>query len=112
MGTDSVDVVIDLVAGNQWPQYLEVLRPGGRYAVAGTIAGPIVKLDVRTLYLKDLSMFGCTSLEPDVFENLIRTIEQGRISPVVARTFDLVEIHDAQKMFMDKQFTGKIVLSI
>jgi len=42
-------------------------------------------------------LFGCTSLEPDVFENLIRTIEQGRISPVVARTFDLVEIHDAQK---------------
>ncbi len=112
LGANSVDVVIDLVAGNQWPQYLEVLRPGGRYAVAGAVAGPIVKLDVRTLYLKDLSMFGCTSLEPHVFENLIRTIEQGRISPVVARSFDLEEIHDAQKMFIAKQFTGKIVLSI
>jgi len=31
---------------------LEVLKKGGRYAVAGAIAGPIVELDVRTLYLK------------------------------------------------------------
>lgn len=112
LGENSVDVVIDLVAGSQWPQYLEVLRPGGRYAVAGAIAGPMVQLDVRTLYLKDLSMFGCTVLEPDVFKNLTTKIEQGRISPVVARTFDLEEIHDAQKMFLDKKFIGKIVIRI
>ena len=49
-GANSVDVVIDLLAGDKWPQYLEVLRPGGRYAVAGAIAGPLVALDVRTLY--------------------------------------------------------------
>ena len=112
LGANSVDVVIDLVAGSQWPQYLEVLRPGGRYAVAGAIAGPIVQLDVRTLYLKDLSLFGCTVLEPDVFKNLIIKIEHGKISPVIARTFDLEEIHDAQQMFMDKKFIGKIVLHI
>ena len=70
-GASSVDVVIDLVAGPKWPQYLDVLRPGGRYAVAGAIGGPLVELDVRTLYLKDLSLFGCTVLEPEVFNNLI-----------------------------------------
>ena len=112
LGADSVDVVIDLVAGSQWPQYLEVLRPGGRYAVAGAIAGPMVQLDVRTLYLKDLSMFGCTVLEPGVFKNLIAKIEHGRISPVVARTFELEDIHSAQQMFMEKKFIGKIVLRI
>ena len=36
---------------------LEVLKRGGRYVTAGAIAGPIVELDVRTLYLKDLSFF-------------------------------------------------------
>jgi len=112
MGPDSVDVVIDLVAGDQWPQYLEILRPGGRYAVAGAIAGANVKLDVRTLYLKDLSMFGCTSLEPEVFQNLVTFIEQERVLPVVARTFALEKIHDAQAMFMEKKFVGKIVLDV
>ena len=112
IGVDTVDVVIDLVAGDKWPQYLEVLRSGGRYAVAGAIAGPLVELDVRTLYLKDLSLFGCTVLEPDVFKNLIRRIEQGTLKPIIARSFALKEICDAQLFFQEKQHVGKIVLKI
>jgi NADPH:quinone reductase-like Zn-dependent oxidoreductase len=111
-GSNSVDVVIDLVAGDKWPQYLEVLRPGGRYAVAGAIAGPLVELDVRTLYLKDLSLFGCTVLEPEVFDNLIKRIEQSEVKPVVARSFALEEICEAQTLFLKKQHIGKIVLRI
>jgi len=111
-GSNSVDVVIDLVAGTKWPQYLEVLRPAGRYAVAGAIAGPLVELDLRTLYLKDLSLFGCTVLEAEVFNNLIKRIEQGEIKPVVAKSFTLEEIRDAQTLFLKKQHVGKIVLRI
>ncbi len=111
-GSNNVDVVIDLVAGEKWPQYLEVLRPGGRYAVSGAIAGPLVELDVRTLYLKDLSLFGCTVLEPEVFDNLIKRIEQSEVKPVVARSFALEEICDAQTLFLKKQHIGKIVLRI
>jgi NADPH:quinone reductase-like Zn-dependent oxidoreductase len=111
-GKNSIDVVVDLVAGDKWPQYLEVLRPGGRYAVAGAIAGPLVELDVRTLYLKDLSLYGCTVLEPGVFGNLIKHIEKGSIVPVIAESFDLAEIHDAQTLFLKKQHVGKIVLRI
>jgi NADPH:quinone reductase-like Zn-dependent oxidoreductase len=111
-GSNSLDVVIDLVAGDKWPQYLEALCPGGRYAVAGAIAGPLVELDVRTLYLKDLSLFGCTVLEPEVFNNLISHIEQGRVKPVVAHSFTLKEICEAQTLFLKKQHVGKIVLRI
>lgn len=110
IGQDAVQVVVDLVAGDGWPQLLEVLQPGGRYAVAGAIAGPIVTLDVRTLYLKDLSLYGCTRLEPEVFGNLVRYIEAGEIAPVVAETFPLSEIVAAQEMFLAKAHTGKIVL--
>ena len=112
LGRDSIDVVVDLVAGQLWPQFLDVLRPGGRYAVAGKIGGSIVELDVRSLYLKDLSLFGCTVLEPEVFSNLIEHIERGRISPIVAETFPLEQIADAQTTFMSKQHIGKIVLTL
>ena len=111
-GPNCLDVVIDLVAGDKWPQYLDVLRPGGRYAVAGAIAGPHVALDVRTLYLKDLSLFGCTILEPGVFKNLITRIEQGDVKPLVAKTFRLEDICDAQTLFLEKKHVGKIVLEI
>ncbi|MDD9858706.1 MAG: alcohol dehydrogenase family protein [Gammaproteobacteria bacterium] len=110
LGVESVDVVIDLVAGPGWPQHLEILRKGGRYAVAGAIAGPLVELDVRTLYLKDLSLFGCTFQEDIVFENLIRTIERGDLRPLVARTYPLADIAAAQSDFLAKKHTGKLVL--
>ncbi len=112
LGSKSVDVVIDIVAGEQWPELLDVLRDSGRYAVAGAIGGPLVELDVRTLYLKDLSLFGCTVLEKEVFSNLIMRIEQNDIAPVVAKTFPLTQIAAAQKYFVDKHHTGKIVLTL
>lgn len=112
LGKNSVDVVVDLVAGPKWPVLLEVLRPGGRYAVAGAIAGPIVELDVRTLYLKDLSFFGCTVLEPQVFGNLVGRIERGEIAPLVAATFPLKEITAAQEAFAESGYIGKIVLTV
>ncbi len=111
-GGSSVDVVIDLVAGKQWPLYLKILRPGGRYAAAGAVAGPLVELDVRTLYLKDLSLLGCTVLDPGVFEAVIRCIESGTVSPVVSRTFALEDIRDAQRLLMEKNHVGKIVLTL
>jgi NADPH:quinone reductase-like Zn-dependent oxidoreductase len=110
LGRDSVDVVVDLVAGPQWPELLDVLQRGGRYAVAGAIAGPLVELDVRTLYLKDLTFFGCTFQEDVVFENLVGYIERGEIRPVVAKTYPLQDIAKAQEDFLAKTFTGKLVL--
>ncbi len=112
IGRNAVDVVVDLVAGPKWPDLLDVLRPGGRYAVSGAIAGPIVELDVRTLYLKDLSFFGCTVLEPEVFGNLVRRIAQGDVVPLVAETYPLAEIGTAQEVFVEKGYVGKIVLEV
>lgn len=112
LGKNSVDVVVDVVAGPHWPALLDVLKPRGRYATAGAIAGPHVSLDIRTLYLKDLTFFGCTSLDLSVFSNSIQSIETGQIRPLVAQTFPLEQIAQAQQLFLQKQFIGKIVLTI
>jgi NADPH:quinone reductase-like Zn-dependent oxidoreductase len=110
LGRESIDVVIDVVAGPRWPQLLDVLARGGRYAAAGAIAGPLVELDVRTLYLKDLRLLGCTILEPEVFGRLVGYIERGEIAPVVVRTYPLADIAIAQRDFLAKRHTGKLVL--
>jgi len=109
-GSDSFDVVVDVVAGPGWPPLLELLRKQGRYVCAGAIAGPIVELDVRTLYLKDLSLMGCTYQPKEVFDNLIDYIERGEITPLVAQTYPLRDIATAQQDFLDKTFAGKLVL--
>jgi NADPH:quinone reductase-like Zn-dependent oxidoreductase len=104
------DVVIDVVGGPQWSELLEVLKPGGRYACAGAIAGPMVELDLRKLYLKDLTLYGCTSQSPDVFPAIIGYLERGEIAPLVSMTFDLKDIVRAQQEFLSKKQIGKIVM--
>ena len=112
LGENAVDVVIDLVGGEDWPELLTILRPFGRYAVSGAIAGPIVELDLRTLYLKDQRFLGCTVLDDGVFSRLVGLIEQGDIKPLLARSFSLESLSEAQAFFLDKQFTGKLVIDM
>ena len=111
-GENSFDVVVDIVAGPVWEHVTRLLRIGGRYITAGAIAGPVVDLDVRDLYLKDLTLKGSTYQDPEVFPNLIGYIERGEIRPKIAATYPLDEIAAAQTAFLAKGVVGKIVLEI
>ena len=111
-GNNEFDVVLDIVGGRSWPSLLDVLRPGGRYATCGAIAGPTVALDLRSLYLKDLTLIGCTVLDEGVFSGLVQRIEQGDVRPIVAAIFNLRDIVAAQQHFVSKQHVGKVVLAI
>ncbi|MFQ6006918.1 MAG: alcohol dehydrogenase family protein [Woeseia sp.] len=110
LGASSIDVAIGLVGGPRWPEIPDILKAGGRYVVSGAIAGPIVELDLRTLYLKDLTFFGSTYQGDEIFTNLIGYVERNEIRPVVAKTFSLKDIVEAQQTFLSKDHTGKIVL--
>ncbi len=111
-GAASFDLVIDLVGGPAFPALLKILKPGGRYAVAGAVAGAEVTLDLRTLYLKDLTLLGCTVLGDGVFAGLVRRIEQGEIKPLLAETYSLKDIHRAQEAFLRRAHIGKIGIRI
>lgn len=110
VGRERIDAVVDVVGGDPFPDVLEILRRGGRYAVAGAIGGPTVTLDLRTLYLKDLRLLGCTVLDAGVFANLVGYIERNEIKPLVASVHPLRAIVEAQQEFLLKRHIGKIVL--
>lgn len=109
---DAFDVVLDLVGGPRWPGLLDALVTRGRYVTSGAIAGPIVELDLRTLYLKDLTLIGSTRQDPAVFTDLVRYIEAGDIRPVVAETYPLSDLKAAQEAFLEKSHMGKIGIEI
>jgi NADPH:quinone reductase-like Zn-dependent oxidoreductase len=110
LGAKSCDVVVDNVAGSAFAQMIEVLKRGGRYASSGAIAGPIVSLDMRSFYLKDLTLYGSTGWDQPVFPNLVGYIERGEIKPLLAKTFPLEQIAAAQEAFSEKKHVGKFVL--
>ncbi|WP_372742673.1 zinc-binding dehydrogenase [Neptunomonas sp.] len=110
LGEQSVDVVIDNVGGSNFPCMLKLLKRGGRLVSSGAIAGPVVALDMRDMYLKDITLIGTTAWDETVFPDIVRYIEQGEIQPLVAKTFPLAAIAEAQQAFLQKKHVGKFVL--
>ena len=108
----SLDAVLDLVAGPAWPALLDALRKGGRYVASGAIAGPIVELDVRTLYLRDLLLAGSTFQPDNILPDVLALARAGRIRPLVAARYPLERMIEAQEAFMEKRHVGKIVLDV
>lgn len=112
LGEMTVDVALDMVAGESWPQLLKVLKKGGKLGMCGAIAGPVVNFDVRDLYLKDLSIFGTTYQTRDSMLQLIDFVEKGKVRPIIAKVYPLKDIVEAQKAFLSKKYVGKIVLKV
>jgi NADPH:quinone reductase-like Zn-dependent oxidoreductase len=106
------NVVADVVAGSQVLPLLEVLAVGGRYVTAGAIAGPMVTLDWRTLYLRHLTLLGSTMGQASEAAQVVRWIESGQLKPQLARSYRLHELHQAQRDFKAKGFFGKLVIQV
>ena len=107
---DEVDVVADVVGGAGFSIWFDRLCRNGRYVTSGAIAGPIVKLDLRTLYLKDLEMHGATVVPSEIFDNLVSFIENGDIRPLLAGEFSINDIRKAQEAFLAKKHIGNFVV--
>ena len=110
LGDEKITVVADVVGGNYWMTLIDILERGGRYTCSGAIAGPMVELDLRTFYLRDLTFTGSTIIDPQVTKNLVKYIEAGVIKPALAATYPLEELREAQTAFIAKYHTGNIVV--
>ncbi|WP_370647934.1 alcohol dehydrogenase family protein [Phyllobacterium meliloti] len=110
LGGKPIDVVADLVGGRMFNDLLRILRPEGRYTTAGAIAGPVVQLDLRTMYLKQLQLHGSSQGTRGDFRRIISYIEDGKLKPLVGGVYPLSEFHRAQSDFMAKGFVGKLVV--
>ena len=110
LGDEKVDVAIDNVAGEGFADVLKSINRGGRYVSSGAIAGPVVSLDMRNFYLKDITLIGCTAWDEPVFPNLVSYIENKEIRPLLAKVFPLERIAEAQSEFLKKTHVGNYVL--
>lgn len=105
-----VDVVVDVVGGDEFGSLIDALRDGGTLVTAGAIAGPVVPFDIRRLYLHQRTLIGSTMHTPSHFAELAGIARRGGVDPIVAETYPLAEIGVGQQRFLDKDFVGKLVL--
>ncbi|MGI9483746.1 MAG: alcohol dehydrogenase family protein [Hyphomicrobiales bacterium] len=106
------EVALDVVGGPMFNPLISALRYGGRYSTSGAIGGPSVQFDLRDLMYKDLQMTGATIVPPGTMARIVRLIEQGELKPLLAQSFPLKELAEAQQAFMAKSHVGNIVVTI
>jgi NADPH:quinone reductase-like Zn-dependent oxidoreductase len=105
-----VDAVVDVVGGDEFALLIDRLHDGGRLVTAGAIAGPVVPVDIRRLYLHQRTLIGSTMHTPAVFGELAQIACTGGVEPLVAATYPLADIVAAQARFVASNFVGKLVL--
>ncbi len=110
IATDGVQVVADVVGGPGLSELLPLLADDGRWVIAGAIAGPVVELDLRRLYLHSLRLVGSSMHTREDFAALVELARAGAVRPPIAARHPLRDIHRAQEEFATAKHVGKIVL--
>src|SRR5262245_27229604 len=107
-----VDVVIEHIGPDVWESCLESLAKGGRLITCGATTGGDVKLNLRYVYARQLTIKGAYMGTRAELVKAAELVGQGRLTPVIDRTFPLHEARQAQDLMLGRQFFGKIVLTL
>jgi 2-desacetyl-2-hydroxyethyl bacteriochlorophyllide A dehydrogenase len=107
-----VDVVIEHIGPDVWDSCLESLAKGGRLITCGATTGGDVKLNLRYMYARQLTIKGAFMGTRAELVKAAELVRQGRLIPVIDRTFPLQEARQAQDLMLQRQFLGKIVLTV
>ncbi|MBM4423499.1 MAG: zinc-binding dehydrogenase [Chloroflexi bacterium] len=110
LSSSTVDVVADIVGGEQVARLIDLLRVGGRYVTAGAIAGPLVTVDWRKLYLKHLTVLGSTMGTQSESKQIVAYVASGKLKPLLAGVYPLEQLAQAQRDFKQKTHFGKLVI--
>ena len=107
-----VDVVIEHIGPEVWGQCIDSLAKGGRLITCGATTGAEVKLDLRYVYSRQLTIKGSYMGSQSELLKAAHLIGQGKMRPVIDRTFPLADAKAAQEYLLGRTFFGKIVLTI
>lgn len=105
-----VDVVIEHIGPEVWDACLESLGKGGRLITCGATTGPDVKLNLRYVFSRQLTIKGSYMGTRAELLKAAELVGRGKLKPVIDRTYPLMEARAAQEQLLSRKFFGKIVL--
>lgn len=132
-GGEGVDVVYDGVGGEISLESLRCVRFGARFLIVGWASTPFVAagkgkrgapranvLPTNLIMMKSLDVRGCPAAisahrDPSIraarLEAIERWVEEGAITPQVARVFDLVDVREAMLAKWESRHVGAVVVT-
>ena len=117
-----VDIVIDHVGASQFQDNLRCMALRGRLIGVGRLGGRKSEIDLDFIALRRLSLIGVTFRTRNLEERIaiaqrcqtdvLPALADGRLRPLIDRTFALDEALEAQGYMASNAHLGKIVLTL
>ena len=107
-----VDVVIEHIGPEVWESCLSSLANGGRLITCGATTGAEVKLDLRRVFSRQLTIKGSYMGPRAELVKAAELMGRRRLVSVIDRTYPLEEARAAQEYLLSRKFFGKIVLTV
>ena len=107
-----MDLVFEHVGPATWRRSMKCLSRGGRLVTCGATTGPLVELDLRFLFSKELSISGCYMGSRQELDQVLSLVKEGKLKPVVDSVFPLKEAFRAQAKMESRDFFGKLVIKV
>ena len=104
------DIVVEHTGAQTWPESLRALRTGGKLVTCGATTGPIVKIDIRALFIKHQQLIGSTMGTMQDLYDILSLIKRGLFKPVIDKEFLVDEIKEAHLRLAQGRHFGKIVV--
>ncbi|XP_004485716.1 uncharacterized protein [Cicer arietinum] len=115
-----VDVILDVMGASYHQRNLDSLNFDGRLFIIGIQGGVSTEVDLRALLGKRLTVQGAglrsrspenkTVIVNEVAKNVWPAIAEGKVKPVVYKSFPLSEAAEAHRLMESSQHIGKILL--
>ncbi len=106
------DCVFEHVGPAVFMDALKCLRPSGRLITCGSTSGPTVELDMRYVFSRQLRIYGARLGSLMEMRAVWSLVEDGRLKPVVDRTYPLEQARQAHERLESRGQFGKVVLSL
>lgn len=117
--TDTFDVIIDIVGGEQIPAFIDRLAPNGRLVIVGAVAGfPPADFGMRLMQnfqqSRSVATFSLNSISTErtdaVRAEQFQAVARGELHPVVHAVMPLEDAAEAHRQMDRGSVFGRIVL--
>ena len=111
-GRRGADVVFEHVGADTFEGSMKSLARGGRLVTCGATTGAEVKINLRVVFFKLLSILGSTMGSIGELHEIMKHVNSGRLRPVVARVLPLDQVGEGHRLLEDREVFGKVVLEV
>jgi NADPH:quinone reductase-like Zn-dependent oxidoreductase len=108
---EKYDIFFDAVANQSYGKIKSILNKNGKYVTTLPSLGVILNFVTGLFSSKKASMINVKS-NPNDLQQLTKWIEDGRVKPIVEKTYQLKDVREAHRHSETGRVVGKLAISI